>query len=302
MDFEPSEIIAKIKDNKLAIPAIVIGVGIGAYLLYEQSKNGGLSAVGVTPIDQAPADPIATGGDAGSGSSGGSSSSTDNGLSDLQSQIAQIESDQGTLGKSFSDALNSLSDSLFGQLNSQAQDFQNALNSQAQNNGGSQPYYPDGYATSLDASNQGILGGLQHLFDYNQPQAVSENAVTPEDLFHTSAIANKQNLIAQEVALETQKRAKQIPQIIHIQLPPVQNLINNVQRIVNGFQNLQLPAPIQSYHTPNYDPYPASHFSDIGSLSGFGKALSTAPKITAQTIAANKASNKGGSNKVYNPY
>lgn len=300
MDFEPSELIAKIKQNKLAIPAILVGVALGGYLLYEQSKNGGLAAVGVSPIDQAPEVP-ATGSDGGAVGTGGSG--VDNGtgdtsiLSDLQNQIGQI-------AQSTQDGLNALSDQFFGALNNQAQDVQNALNGQA-NNGGSQPYYPDGYASSLDAGNGALLSGLTSLFGFGTTQPVTENAVTPEDLFHGSlVVTNPLNKLAEINLKQSLKNKVQAqPQVVHIQLPPVQNFANNVGQLIGNFVNAlpkpQLPAAIQSFYNPNVTLANASKFADIRAASGYSAALSTAPKITPNFAVANAILHKGqGSQRI----
>lgn len=114
------DVFNRLKKNKLAVPALVVGGGIGLFVLL---KNGGQSGFDFGGGGSSEADDIQPPDDGLIGGIGGGE--TD--LSGIQSQIDDISSNQEVISGSFTDALNKAIDWFTGALGEQQSYIDNQL-------------------------------------------------------------------------------------------------------------------------------------------------------------------------------
>lgn len=298
MDFQPEEILQKLKQNKLALPAIGVGVAVGLFLLYKNGSNSpanadvgaGFPTVGTTdqgtPVDN--------------GAAGAGDSSA---LGDLQNQIADVANGQSGILDQVAGALSDLSSSLFGALNSQGEQFQSALNA-LQSPAVNDNYTPYG----LDNAN-GYYPNIGDLFSQFVLNGITDFASASPDIFsdisdpsvshfiNPLAIANKVNLVTQKLNYKTPVTTQHLTVVVpsvqqqaHVVGKSVGNILSQTGDIFShAVQGLQVQirqqaSAQQSISNPSIGH--ASNFSDIGALSGY-KGASTAPHINPAQITAN---------------
>lgn len=210
MDFEPEEIFEKLKKNKLAIPAIGVGLAVGIFLLYK-SNSSGASLLGAPSNDSTNPQPVDGGGSGGGGDTGGGGSGDSGAIGDLQNQIAEITSQQQGYATSFQDALNKLSDSLFGQLNQQAAQLQNA----------GQSYFSDGQQPNeLDTYASGISSRLNDLYSMLSAPHIPDFASVSPALDTDKSIGQIQHIISQS------------NQVVNSNILNALNVVNSGARVV----------------------------------------------------------------------
>lgn len=249
-----SSIIERLKNNKLAIPALAVGAVVGGYALL---KGGGLSGggggfSGVDPSAIAPAS-------AAPGASGGGGNEA----------VGEVLAQQQTFAQSITDQFNKLVEGVQGALGAQSSQTQSAID-------------------ALAGAQQGIVGQVQDQLS-QQAQAIGSGYATPDFSSLFNAIAQ----IPQQVAPQfqapqlgsgaqnvTQKIAKSVAPIItrNYSAPAPRPITINKAPKAKTPIRFTLPAGVRGSITPTYNS------PRIQSSGGFGtsKVASSVKKVAAK--------------------
>lgn len=279
MDFEPEAIFAEVKKNKLAIPAILVGVGIGLYLLYKNGSN----SPSVSPADNTVTVPSQTGVDPGNSSGGSTDTGLGSALTDLQTQLGQLAGNQQNLAGSYQSGLNDLSSQLYGALNQLAGQTQSALQSFAQ-----QPSNAYDIGSELSAITSSLNGQLSHLYsDYSLPSLPSISTLTP----NVPVTETRVSLPVQQEAFNLGNFLGNLVKPVLPQPTATPKYGSATPLNLNVFSSVgqSLGTGLQSIAKS------VVNYSDIAKASGYISPYSTAPKISPNLPTANALQHLGQS-------
>lgn len=281
MDFEPDEIVEKLKKNKLAIPAIGVGLAVGVFLLYK--NKGSISGLGTptdngsVPVTVPPVPPDSGGSGGGSGGTGGTDNTS--AITDLQNQITEIANGQSNLGNSFQTGLNQLSDyvnGLFGQNQNQS------TTNPSDNSGGYNP-------NELDAIGSLINQNYQALHDMLSVPNVPDFANVSPDI-HTTRLAGEISHFTGFAAVHVANQINNVVNTTRIHNPtsnPFQNVNAIAYHLGNSVRSVLQHTQIRAILPPNFNP-PSVRVGSIFNRTDFDRLLGYSGASTARRLVTTR--------------